>query len=328
LKTKTLLNYIVQEDEAGLRLDKYLSTLEEISSRSFAQDLIEKKLVFVNQKNVKSSFSLSLGQQIDIHLPEVVPSELVPYDFKLEIIFEDDDLIVINKPSGLVVHPAAGHQQDTLVNALLHHTKNLSMKHEQRPGIVHRIDKDTSGLLVVAKNDKAHENLAQQFKDKTTHRVYYALASGQVPRINGICQSYLARHPYDRKRYASVRENNKVITTFDEDFSYGKWAITHYSKILMAKGYSYLKIKLETGRTHQIRVHMCELGHPLVGDTMYGFSQKELKHLQINRFFLHAAELGFAHPRTGEEKLFQVKWPVPDQKFLNSLGFQHESISK
>lgn len=328
MKTNSVLNYIVQEDEAGLRLDKYLSTLEEISSRSFAQDLIEKKLVFVNQKNVKPSFSLSAGQKIDIHLPEVVPSELVPYDFPLDIVFEDNDLIVINKPSGLVVHPAAGHQQDTLVNALLHHTKNLSMKHEQRPGIVHRIDKDTSGLLVIAKNDKAHENLAQQFKDKTTHRVYYALASGQIPRLNGVCQSYLARHISDRKRYASIRENNKIITVFDEDFTSGKWAITHYSKVLQAKGFSYLKIKLETGRTHQIRVHMSELGHPLVGDTMYGYSQKELKELQINRFYLHAAELGFAHPRTGEEKLFQVKWPAADQKFLNSLGFKHESISE
>ena len=328
MKTNSVLNYIVQEDEAGLRLDKYLATLDEISSRSFAQDLIEKKLVFVNKKNIKASSSLSLGQQIEIHLPEVVPSELIPYNFPLDIVFEDDDLIVVNKPSGLVVHPAAGHQQDTLVNALLHHTKNLSMKHEQRPGIVHRIDKDTSGLLVVAKHDKAHENLAQQFKDKTTNRVYYALASGQVPRLNGTCQSYLARHSSDRKRYCSLRENNKVITTFEEGFTDGKWAVTRYSKILQAKGFSYLKLKLETGRTHQIRVHMSELGHPLVGDTAYGYSHKELRELKITRFYLHAAELGFNHPRTGEEKLFQVKWPAADQKFLTSLGFQHESISE
>lgn len=327
MKTNSILNYIVQEDEAGLRLDKYLAKLDEISSRSFAQDLIEKKLVFVNQKNVKASSSLSAGQLVDIHLPEVVPSELQPYNFPLDIVFEDDDIIVVNKPSGLVVHPAAGHQQDTLVNALLHHTKNLSMKHEQRPGIVHRIDKDTSGLLVVAKHDRAHENLAQQFKDKTTHRIYYALASGQVPRLNGTCQSYLARHHTDRKRYASARENNKIITTFEEDSTLGKWAVTRYSKILQAKGFSYLQLKLETGRTHQIRVHMSDLGHPLVGDTTYGYSYKELRELQINRFYLHAGELGFKHPTTGEEKLFQVKWPVADQKFLTSLGFKHESIT-
>lgn len=326
MKTNSVLNFIIQEDEAGLRLDKYLATLDEISSRSYAQDLIDKKLVYVNQKNVKASFSLTAGQQVDVHLPEVVPSELLPYNLPLDIVFEDDDLIVVNKPSGLVVHPAAGHQQDTLVNALLFHTKNLSMKNEQRPGIVHRIDKETSGLLVVAKNDRTHEHLAQQFKDKSTHRIYYALASGQVPRLSGTCQSYLARHPYDRKRFASLRENNRIITQQSDDITSGKWAVTHFTKVLQSKGCSYLRLQLETGRTHQIRVHMSELGHPLVGDVVYGYSVKEQRQLQISRFYLHAAELGFAHPRTGEKKLFKTVWPKTDQKFLNDLGFQHESI--
>ncbi len=328
MKTNRSLIVIVPEEAAGQRIDKFLVTLEEINSRTYAKNLIDQNLVSVNEKIVKSSFILSTGQKLEILIPEVTASELVPYDLKLDILFEDTDLIVLNKPSGLVVHPAAGHQQDTLVNALLAHTKDLSMKNEQRPGIVHRIDKDTSGLLVVAKNDFTHEKLSEQFKNKTTHRIYYALVNGQVPRMSGTCRSYLARHPVDRKRYASLRDNNKIISEFEGDLPHAKWAVTGYTKIAQHSNFSYLKIKLETGRTHQIRVHMSELGHSLVGDVLYGFSQKKTNELQINRFFLHAAELGFQHPRKNEFMLFKTTWPEPDRSKLVELGFSLESLSK
>ena len=328
MKTNTPLQVVVSEEDEGTRLDKFLSNLPDINSRNFAANLIDKGLISVDSKPAKASMKVSAGQKIEITIPEVAPSELIPYDFKLDVVFEDDDLLVINKPSGLVVHPAAGHQQDTLVNALLAHTKNLSMKNEQRPGIVHRIDKETSGLLVVAKNDFTHEKLAEQFKDKTIHRLYYALVDKTLPRMNGVCSSYLARHPVDRKRYASIRENNKIITQKIEDFEGGKWAVTHYTKLAHTANMSYLKLKLETGRTHQIRIHMSEMGHPLVGDLLYGYSIKKLRELDIQRFFLHAAELGFVHPRTGKDLFFKINWPKVDEQKLIQFGFSHATLSK
>ena len=318
----------MQAEDSGLRIDKFLAGLEEISSRNYAKNLIDKNLVLVNGKNVKASYLLVAGQRLEISLPEITETALLPYDFKLDVLYEDADLLVVNKPSGMVVHPAAGHQQDTLVNALINHTRDLSMKNEQRPGIVHRLDKETSGLLVVAKNDRAHENLSQQFKNKTTHRVYYALLDGQLPKTTGIFKSFLARHPVDRKRFASLKENNKIIIDANAEMHTGKWAVTHFSKIAQHSNMSYLRIKLETGRTHQIRVHMSELGHPLVGDTLYGYSQKKKKELDLQRFFLHAAELGFTHPKTNAEMLFKVGWPEPDNLKLLSLGFAHDKLSK
>ena len=328
MKTNLVPSLTVGEDEEGMRLDKYLTKLEEITSRNYAQHLIEKKLVTVDGKQAKASLSLSAGQIIEISFPEFQPSELVPYNFKLDIVFEDEHLLVINKPSGLVVHPAAGHQQDTLVNALLFHTKDLSMKNEQRPGIVHRLDKETSGLLVVAKKDFIHDKLAEQFKNKSTHRIYYALLDGQLPRSSGTCSSYLARHPVDRKRYASIKENNKIISSFDPSFNAGKWALTHFTKLAQHSGMSYVRLKLETGRTHQIRVHMSELSHPLVGDLLYGYSVKKMKTLGVQRFYLHAAELGFTHPMTGESMLYKKSWPEDDIKKLNSFGFDNAALSK
>lgn len=328
MKTNLFLSLTVGPEDEGLRLDKYLTKLEEITSRNYAQHLIEKKMVTVSGKFPKPSLALTSGQIIEITFPELTPSELVPYDLKLDIEFEDEHLLVVNKPSGLVVHPAAGHQQDTLVNALLFHTKDLSMKNEQRPGIVHRLDKETSGLIVVAKKDFIHEKLAEQFKNKTTHRIYYALLDGQLPRNSGVCSSYLARHPVDRKRYASLRENNKIISKFSPEISDGKWAVTHFTKIAQHSHMSYVRLKLETGRTHQIRVHMSELGHPLVGDTLYGYSVKKMRELEVQRFFLHAAELGFTHPMTGENLLFKRTWPESEIIKLNSLGFDNVALSK
>lgn len=314
-------------ESVGQRLDRFLTGFPEIISRSFAQDLIEKKFVLVDGKEARASLALKIGQIVEVHLPEEPENTtLQPYHFPLDILFEDQDLIVVNKPSGLVIHPAAGHQQDTLVNALLYHTKDLSMKNEQRPGIIHRIDKETSGLLVVAKNDLAHEKLAQQFKNKTSHRVYYAVVKGSLAKKNGIIQSYLARHPSDRKRYASIRVQNKIITSFDENFEDGKWAVTHYERIAQASGLSYVKLKLETGRTHQIRVHLSELGHPLVGDVQYGYSLQKAKNENLNRFYLHAAELGFVHPGTNKEMLFKVDWPAEDRKKILEWGFAYENL--
>lgn len=328
MKTNSPIFFTITPDDAGLRVDKFLSGLEEISSRNYAKNLIDKHLVKVNEKVVKASFILVTGQVLELTLPELTETKLIPYHLKLDILFEDSDLLVINKPSGLVVHPAAGHQQDTLVNALLAHTQQLSMKDELRPGIVHRIDKETSGLLVVAKNDRAHEKLSHQFKAKTTHRIYYALLDGQLPKSAGVCRSFLARHPSDRKRFASVKEYNKIISDPAAQLNLGKWAVTHFTKLAQHSHMSYVKIKLETGRTHQIRVHMSELNHPLVGDTLYGYSVKKKKELALTRFFLHAAELGFSHPTTGSDMMFKANWPELDQAILTSMGFSNDQLSK
>ncbi len=328
MKTKKFI-YTVGETGVDQRLDRYLASLPGIASRSYAADLIEKKLVTVNGSLAKSSLILKLEQTVEILLPEkAAPTALVPYNFKLDIIFEDDDLLVINKPSGLVVHPSVGHEGETLVNALLFHTSQLSMKNEMRPGIVHRIDKETSGLLVIAKNDFAHENLSQQFKQKTTHRIYYALVDGAVQSSSGTIQTYLARHPIDRKRYASVRLNNKIVMTYDSELSIGKWAVTHYQKLAQSSAITYMKIRLETGRTHQIRVHLSELGHRLIGDTTYGYPKQKMQHFELNRFFLHAAELGFEHPRSKKYLEFKVNWPAEDLKKILSLGFKNEVLRK
>ena len=302
----------MQAEDSGLRIDKFLAGLEEISSRNYAKNLIDKNLVLVNGKNVKASYLLVAGQRLEISLPEITETALLPYDFKLDVLYEDADLLVVNKPSGMVVHPAAGHQQDTLVNALINYTRDLSMKNEQRPGIVHRLDKETSGLLVVAKNDRAHENLSQQFKNKTTHRVYYALLDGQLPKTTGIFKSFLARHPVDRKRFASLKENNKIIIDANAEMHTGKWAVTHFSKIAQHSNMSYLRIKLETGRTHQIRVHATHIGHGVAGDTKYGDADynRKMKTFGLKRLFLHAEKVQFSMP---DKSPITLQAPLPDE---------------
>ncbi len=326
MKTKS---FSIEQADVGQRLDRWLSQLSDINSRSFAQDLITKNCVLIDDKSVKASALLKLNQIVTINFPDLKSVGLQPYDYKLNIIFEDDDLLIVNKPSGLVVHPAAGHEQDTLVNALLHHTQDLSMKNELRPGIVHRLDKETSGLLVVAKNDFTHEDLAQQIKNKTTHRIYYAVVEKELKQTSGTIQTYLARHPVDRKRYASIRENHKIITKFSPSILEGKWAVTHFKKLFVSHYdkslyLTYTKLKLETGRTHQIRVHLSESGHPLLGDAIYGASKPAIKKYQLSRFYLHAAELGFTHPRTLEPVLFKVSWPKEDHLKLKALGISDE----
>lgn len=317
----------------GIRLDKALAMLPEISTRSRAAHLIESENVSVNGRLAKASLSLKLEDEVTVKLPPPVPSELQPYDFKLDVLFEDADLIVINKPSGLVVHPAAGHAHDTLVNALISHTENLSMKFgEERPGIVHRLDKETSGIIVIAKNDRAHEALTAQFKERSTHRVYFAVAIGTSKNLSGSFKSFLARHPVDRKRYSSVLgSDRKPLQDKDNAPEIGKWAVTHYEVLQRKSGLSYLKLKLETGRTHQIRVHLSENGLPIAGDIVYG-ADKKIKTLEarstqeevrsLNRFLLHAAELGFTHPRTQERMSFQQDWPEDIQLYLKKWGLR------
>lgn len=302
----------VDESQSQQRLDKFVAALDEIRSRTKADFLITEKKVLLNDKPTKSSQILKLGDRVEIHVPEEKVRTLEPYNFSLDIRYEDQDVIVVNKPSGLVVHPAAGHENDTLVNALLHHTQDLSMRfNEERPGIVHRIDKETSGLLVVAKNDRAHEFLVRQFQERKINRIYKALCFGDPVPHSGRIESSIGRHPVDRKRMASIPG--------------GKWAATNYLRLNTKHGLSLVTLKLETGRTHQIRVHLSEKGHPLVGDKLYG-GDKKIKGLKstslqseiknLSRFFLHAELLGFPQPTTQEWLEFSVDWPQSELAFL------------
>ncbi len=319
----------------GQRLDKFLAKDEFIQTRSRASKLIQNQQVLVNNQTVKPSYCIEGNEIIVILLPEEQNDcSLKPLSLDLDIVYEDSDLLVINKPSGLVVHPACGHQQDTLVNALLYHTSDLSMKfNEKRPGIVHRIDKETSGLLVVAKNDQAHSRLSKQFKNKTIHRIYHALCYGLPKNKLGTLNSFLCRHPHNRKKISSLRdEQNKIIRDLKIDGLKGKPAITHYQVLShYFSQFSYLTIKLETGRTHQIRVHLSEIGHPLIGDSVYGGDKREnsienskiKKEIQsLNRFCLHATELGFSHPTTLKSMIFKVGWPKDVQTLISLLGFE------
>lgn len=311
----------INHDQVGLRLDKALSLESDIQSRSRAEQLIDLGLVLVNTKRVKSSYQLKEGDLLEYTVPKKSDErELTKSTSTLDILYEDEDLLVINKPSGLVVHPAPGHYENTLVNILISQISNLSMGFgENRPGIVHRIDKETSGILVVAKNDFTHEALSLQFKKKTTRRIYEAVVIGYIKTTEGTIQSYLSRHPIHRKKFSSVLDDQKkVIRSQIQDFDRGKWAVTHFKVIKQLEGLSLLQVQLETGRTHQIRVHLSELGFPIVGDGVYGAQkrtkvlstplQKEIQNL--GRFLLHAKELGFEHPRTGQWLNFTTPWPL------------------
>lgn len=303
-------------DMSGLRLDKALTKIPEISSRSQAAILIENHHVLVNGQSVKSSYILSSGDKVEIELAPPPPTELLPWNHPLEILFEDKDLLVVNKPAGMVVHPAAGHAQETLVNALLAHTSDLSEGSSlDRPGLVHRIDKETSGLLVIAKNNLAHEKLAEQFKNRSIDRKYWCVVEGRTTTKEGSIESILARHPTHRKKFASIRDlKTKKIITGKENSDKGKWAKTHFKVLKSISGLHYIELKLETGRTHQIRVHLSEVGLPIVGDELYGSKMK------LSRFFLHAAELGFVHPTTGQKLFFSVDWPIEDKKMILDWG--------
>jgi 23S rRNA pseudouridine1911/1915/1917 synthase len=318
-----ILKIVIDDASAGQRLDKILASHPQIQSRTKAAVLCDGGLVTSNGKALKASAKLVAGQSLVITLPEpVAATDLKPLDLPLQLLYQDDDIVVVDKPAGLVVHPSYGHNQDTLVNVLLHHVGNLSMGfQENRPGIVHRLDKDTSGILVVAKNDVAHAFLAKQFREKTVHRVYEAAIWGSPKSSGGTARSHLRRHPTDRKRFASAP---------DGTVPKGKLAITHWRNIRTShSGFSLVECRLETGRTHQIRVHLSEMGHPIVGDALYGgvARAKNLKSValrgaiaNLNRIALHARELAFVHPRTGKMLSFVSPWPVPMPGLLESMG--------
>ena len=298
---------VITDDQAGQRLDKFLGQMDFIQSRTRAAWLIDQGLVCRKGKPLKASYKVQAQDQIQIEIPVAEPTTLQPLAAPLDRLYEDDELVVLNKPAGLVVHPAAGHAQDTLVNILLHHVDKLAMGFgENRPGIVHRLDRDTSGILVVAKNDRSHRFLAQQFRLKTAHRIYWALVQGVPMQREGTIRSHLARHPRDRKRFASN------VT--------GKLAITHY-KLLQSlpSKVSWLQLKLETGRTHQIRVHLSESHWPILGDPVYSGAKTKT----YPRLALHACELGFEHPISHEHMLFRVSWPIELKKMAADLGFEN-----
>lgn len=319
-----LIQAQVEQSAEGQRLDKFLGTLPEIGSRSRAEQLIDKGLVTHAGTKLKGSHRIKSGETYTIQIPAPEPTELQPLtSIQLEIKYEDQDCLVILKPAGLVVHPAAGHAQDTLVNALIGQVNNLAMGFgENRPGIVHRLDKDTSGLLVIAKTDRAQEMLARQFQKRTVTRHYWALVHGTPKLKKKTIESNLSRHPTQRKRFASAEV--------------GKRAVTHYEVIKSAQNLSLLKCKLETGRTHQIRVHLSELGHPVVGDKLYGSQRqqaklgKELKEQieNLNRIGLHAFELGFNLPSTNQFKDFQADWPADIKPLIEKLGMLDVSTAQ
>ncbi|MGN0144854.1 MAG: RluA family pseudouridine synthase [Clostridium sp.] len=298
---KTLL--IVEEENEGLRIDKYLANIFKDKSRSFIQGLIEKESVKVNNKIPKSNYKLKKTDEIEIIIPEPEILKVEPENIPIDIVYEDEDVIVVNKPQGMVVHPAPGNYNGTLVNALLYHCKDLSsINGVIRPGIVHRIDKDTSGILVVAKNDEAHNKLSMQLKDHSMKREYYALIEGRLKNDSGTIDKPLGRCKKDRLKIGIVED--------------GKRAVTHYKVIERYNGYTLIKCILETGRTHQIRVHMASIGFPLVGDPLYGFKRQKFK---LEGQVLHAKILGFIHPTSGEYMEFTSELPEYFTNLINKL---------
>ncbi len=286
---------ILYADISGERLDAFLARCAEGLSRSAAQKLIEEGAVKRNGKPGKKNDKLNIGDAIEYEIPEAKPVDIMPTEMQLDIVYEDEDLLVINKPKGLVVHPAAGHQDDTLVNGLMHALgDDLSgINGELRPGIVHRIDKDTSGLLAVAKNDHAHIMLASQLKDHSMARTYEAIVCGSFREDSGTVDAPIGRHPSDRKKMCVTERNSKH-------------AITHWEVVARYRGYTHIRCKLETGRTHQIRVHMAHIGHPILGDLVYGRKKPELGQ---DSQCLHAGALCFSHPRDGRPVMVFAELP-------------------
>nr|WP_249043406.1 RluA family pseudouridine synthase [Paenibacillus faecis] len=301
---ESVLEWTADAESAKDRIDKYVKAqMGEDTSRSQIQLWIEDGNLTVNGSPVKANYKIAAGDLIVLRIPEAEATEIVPEDIPLEVYYEDSDVIVVNKKRGMVVHPAPGHASGTLVNALMYHCKDLSgINGELRPGIVHRIDKDTSGLLMAAKNDKAHASLAAQLKEHSVTRKYFALVHGNLAHDQGTVDAPIGRDPHDRKMYTVIERNSKP-------------AVTHFQVTERFGDYTLLELKLETGRTHQIRVHMKFIGHPLVGDPLYGRS----KGIRMDGQALHAAVLGFVHPSSGEYLEFQAPLPQDMEDLLHSL---------
>ena len=293
-------------DAPGQRADQFLAAALPQLTRSAAQRLLEEGAVTLDGRPVKKNYKTAPGDELVVILPDPAPVDILPQDIPLDVVYEDDDVIAVNKPVGLVVHPAAGHPDGTLVNALLYHCGNSlsGINGALRPGIVHRIDRDTSGLIIAAKNDSAHLALAAQLQDHSLYREYEAVCVGNLKQDQGTVNAPIARHPTDRKKMAV-------------NFLQGREAVTHWTVLERFSGYTHIQCRLETGRTHQIRVHMAHTGHPLLGDMVYG-SKKPWPGLAGQ--CLHARRLSFLHPRTGERLTLECPLPPWFQEVLTKLG--------
>ncbi|WP_141505843.1 RluA family pseudouridine synthase [Paenibacillus luteus] len=299
------LEWIAAEEQAGERVDKFVtdSMDEQGVSRTQVQEWIKAGAVVVDGKVAKANVKIAEGNKVVLHIPEPEEAAIVPENIPLEVIYEDSDLIVINKKRGMVVHPAPGHSSGTLVNALMYHCKDLSgINGMIRPGIVHRIDKDTTGLLMAAKNDLAHISLAEQLKDHTVTRKYIALVHGNLPHDQGTIDAPIGRDQNDRKLFTVTERNSRH-------------AVTHFHVLERLGDYTVVELQLETGRTHQIRVHMKYIGHPLAGDPVYGRN----KTVALKGQALHATLLGFTHPRSGERLEFEMPLPADFEFVLSNL---------
>ena len=292
-----IYDYTVEKEESGIRIDRYLAEKDSGLSRSFIQKLLKDGQITVGDKAAKSNYKVRENDRIHLEIPDSSEPDIVPEDIPLDILYEDEDVLIVNKPKGMVVHPSAGHYSGTLVNAIMYHCKDSlsGINGQIRPGIVHRIDMDTTGSLIVCKNDESHVNIAEQIKEHTVNRIYVGIVCGNVTEDEGTIEGAIGRHPVDRKKMA-VNEKN------------GKPAITHYKVLERFGNYTYMQFQLETGRTHQIRVHMASIGHPLLGDTLYSSGRSPFKHLQGQT--LHAKTIGFVHPKSGEYMEFSA--PLPE----------------
>lgn len=296
----------VLNEQEGERLDKYLSLIYPDISRSFFQKIIKEGKILVNGKQEKGSYNVKEDDLVYVQIPDAVETAIVPENIPLDILYEDEDVLIVNKPKGMVVHPSAGHFSGTLVNAVMYHCKDSlsGINGEIRPGIVHRIDMDTTGSLIICKNDEAHVRIAEQIKEHSVNRIYVGIVCGNVKDDEGTISGPIGRNPKDRKKMA-INEAN------------GKPAVTHYKVLERYKSYTYMQFKLETGRTHQIRVHMASIGHPLLGDELYSSVKHPFSSLQGQT--LHAKIIGFVHPRTQEYMEFEAPLPQYFENLIKKL---------
>lgn len=302
-KSNALQEFEVSPEQEGERLDKFLAVLYEGQSRSFFQKLIKDQMILVNDRPQKANYRLGTEDKVQVTIPKAQEMKILPENIPLDILYEDEDVLIVNKPKGMVVHPSAGHDTGTLVNAVMYHCRDSlsGINGEIRPGIVHRIDMDTTGALIVCKNDNAHVRIAEQIKEHSVTRRYRGIVNGLVKQEEGTVVGAIGRHPTERKKMA-VNEKN------------GKPAITHYKVLKRCRSHTYMEFELETGRTHQIRVHMASIGHSLLGDMVYGSGKNPYK---LQGQTLHAVVIGFIHPRTGA--YLEVEAPLPEyfQKLLD-----------